>query len=165
VFDTHYNHTACDGGHGVRTMYVCVFVYTCVCVRVCVCMCVWVSSLRATLADLPRSEDTPPTVNVAPPKNTNTQPGGHGPPSHCGPRLHRGSTCGPTARGRRRMVVGPLPACIGNHLVGGGRSGSLVVLVRSVFSCSLSSSWSSSSSSSCKTPHTAPRTPLAPQTT
>ena len=61
-----------------------------------------VSSPRTTLADLPRSEDTPPTVNVSPPKNTNTQPGGHGPPTHCGPCLHRGSTSGPTAnRGRR----------------------------------------------------------------
>ena len=61
-----------------------------------------VSSPRATLADLPRSEDTPPTVNVSPPKNTNTQPGGHGPPAHCGPCLHRGPTSGPTAnRGRR----------------------------------------------------------------
>ena len=106
-------------------VYMYVFMFTCVCVHVCVCVCacVWVSSPRATLADLPRSEDTPPTVNVAPPKITNTQPGGHGPPSHCGQRLHRGSTCGPTARGRRRMVAGPLPACIGNHLVGGGRFG------------------------------------------
>ena len=32
------------------------------------------------------------------------------------------STCGPTAWGRRWVVVGPLPACIGSHMVEGGWS-------------------------------------------
>ena len=41
--------------------------------------------------------------------------------------------CGPTARGRRRNVVGPLPARIGSHMVMWGWSWSLVVLVRSLF--------------------------------